>query len=285
MRCAISVAVLGMAALRCGTAVRAEQQLAAASTSTEQAIEAAVTSFQSRDRYWEVSAGFDTSRGTYGAVESTSVSYIPVGAAYHSGDWTVSLDSGLMRVKGALDYVDITNRLNGAVGQPGPGAATAAVQGIADTTLGVKYAMFEDLEMGLFVDVGGRLRLPTANSKKGLGTGHVAGDLQVEMTKAFGRWSVFSAAEYGIRDGRDGDRNPWSASAGINRSLTDRLSAGTFYHWRQSSFTGGRAAHEVFIYGAYRFNERFSVSLYGATGFSPQSVDRELGVRYAFRWN
>lgn len=239
---------------------------------------------QSRDRYWEISSGFDSSRGTYGAVESTSVNYIPFGAAYHVGAWTLSLDSGFVKVKGPLDFVEIANLLNGNFNPSAPGPGTAAVQGIADSMLGVKYAVFEDLEQGLFVDLGGRLRVPTASQSKGLGTGHVAGDLQLDVTKALGRWSVFSAVEYGIRDGRDGDRNPWSASAGVSRSLTEQLSAGAFYHWRQSAWAGGRAAHEVFAYAAYRFNQHFSLFLYGATGFSPQSVNRELGVRYSYRW-
>ncbi|MBY0510340.1 MAG: transporter [Rhodospirillaceae bacterium] len=283
--CKAAVAALCLAGIFAGTARGAEPQMAAAPNPAELAAEAAIPLHAPDDSYWEISSGFDSSRGTYGLPERTTVSYVPVGLSFHSGAWTVSLDSGFIHVKGPLDYIDITELTGDEIVALDPNAGEASVNGLADITVGLKYALFEHLESGLFVDVGGRLKAPTASRGKGLGTGHAAGDLQLDVTQMLGPWALFVSGEYGIRDGRDADRNPWSASVGVSRSLTERLSAGTFYTWRQSVRNGGAAAHEAFVYASYRFSTHFSLTVYGVGGFSRGSPDREFGVRYAYRWN
>ncbi len=199
-----------------------------------------------------------------------------------AGRVTISFDGGFLNVNGPLNYTDISNLFGEDTSAPRSGRTST--RGLADTTLGLKYTLFEDFENGRFVDFGGRLRAPTASRSKGLGTGHIGGDLQLDVTQVLGPWSVFASGGYGIRNGRDADRNPWSASAGVGRTLTENLSAGTFYQWRQSARAGGDAAHEVFAYASYKFSPRFSLMVYGATGFSPESVGREIGIRYTYRW-
>lgn len=283
--CKAVVAVLCLTGFFAGRVHGAEHQIAATPNPAELAAEATAPVPTPDDTYWELSSGFDSSRGTYGLPEPTTVSYVPVGLSYHSGAWTASMDSGFIQVKGPLDYIDITELTGDEIAALDPTAGTAAVNGLADITVGLKYALLEYFESGLFVDVGGRLKAPTASRGKGLGTGHAAGDLQIDVTQMIGPWALFVSGEYGIRDGRDADRNPWSASVGVSRPLTERLSAGSFYTWRQSVRTGGAAAHEAFVYASYRFNAHFSLTVYGVGGFSRGSPDREFGVRYAYQWN
>jgi hypothetical protein len=256
------------------------QQIAAAPPVTDTAIDAILLAEDSTS-YWEVSSGFDHSRGTYGALTPTTISFVPLGLAYRSGGLTLSVDTGFVHVKGPLDYIDIAELLGirGAASAP-----PRVVKGIGDSTIAAKYSVLEDFENGVFLDAGARLRVPTASRSRGLGTGHLAGELQLDVLKVVGRWSVFANAGYGIRDRRDADRNPWSASLGMGRGLTEKLSVGAFYQWRQSARRGGAAAHEVFAYASHRFGDRFTLTLYGATGFSVESVDRQIGVRYSYRW-
>lgn len=256
------------------------QQLAAAASATDAAIDAILTAEVS-NTHWEVSSGFDYSRGTYGALAPTTISFVPMGIAYHADRWTFSADTGYVRVKGPLAYIDIADLLGG---RAGPSTAPGTTEGVGDTVLGVKYAAYENLGLGLFVDVGGRLRTPTASRSEGLGTGHVGGDLQIDVLKIFGPWSAFANVGYGIRDHRDVQRNPWSGSLGVGRTLDTKLSVGTFYQWRQSVRRGEPAGHEAFAYASYRFTDRVALTLYGATGFSGEGVDQEIGARYSYRW-
>ncbi|MGE3336099.1 MAG: transporter [Rhodospirillaceae bacterium] len=256
------------------------QQVAAAASATDAAIDAILLA-ENATSYWEVSSGFDHSRGTYGALTPTTISFVPLGLAYRTGGLTLSVDAGFVHVKGPLDYIDVAELLGIR------GAASAlprVVKGIGDSTIAAKYSVLEDFENGVFLDAGARLRVPTASRSRGLGTGHLAGELQLDVLKVLGRWSVFANAGYGIRDRRDADRNPWSASVGLGRGLTDKLSAGAFYQWRQSLRQGGAAAHEMFAYVSHRFSDRFTLTVYGATGFSIESVDRQIGLRYSYRW-
>jgi hypothetical protein len=238
---------------------------------------------------WEFRTGFDSSRGDYGVQPPTTTSFAPVGVTYYNGAWSLSVDSGYLRVKGPVSYVDITCQSDDELFRGDfdlaaltPGVRSAA--SIADTVIGVKYAFVADVARGIYVDVGGRLRAPTASRAKGLGTGHVGGDLQLDVTKLLGPWLAFGSVEYGLRDKRDADRNPFALTVGGGRALTEKLSAGAFYHWRQSVVHGGGAAQEVFAYASYNLSARFFVTLYGAAGLSTAGADRQLGVRTVYRW-
>ncbi len=272
-----TIARILVALLAASHAAAAQTQLAAAPA--DQALDSAAALLPTSINYWEFASGFDSSKGTYGALQPTTVSYVPVALSYHAARWSVSLESGYLRVTGPLSYIDVTNLDAGR--NP---AVNGAVNGIADTAISAKYAVYEDLARGFFVDAGARLRAPTASRAKGLGTGHAAGDLTLDLTQVAGQWTFFGGGEYGIRDSRDAERNPWSATAGFGRSFTERWSAGAFYHFRQSVLRGAGAAHDLFAYTSYALSRRFTVTLYGATGFSHASVDRELGLRYALRW-
>jgi hypothetical protein len=227
---------------------------------------------------WEISVGGDYSSGNYGAATATDVYYFPFGVSYRRGAWTLSLDSGVVAVKGPVNYSDIVDLTLAAT------AAPVSVNGIGDIVVGAKVAAFEGFESGTYVDVGARVKLPTASRAKGLGNGKIAADIQIDLTHTAGPWSLLGSASYGFRDHTNGNRDTQMLSAGVGRPVTERLAVGAIYEWRTSSRTGGVAAQQGTIYASYDLTSAVSVTAYAGHGFSQASPDTELGLRFSYRW-
>lgn len=267
--------------------VAAEQmydQLAAEAYPGELAIEALTELRGALPGQFDISAGFDFSRGTYGARQATNVFYYPVGAGYRRGRWSFSADSGYVKVKGPVDYASILDLTPDDIAALGLDMDTISVSGIGDVVLGARYAAFEGFESGTFIDVGLRVKLPTASRAKGLGNGKVSGDVQIDLTQLVGRWSLLLSGSYGVRSHENGGHDVQGVSAGVGRSLTDQIAVGAVFDWRTSPRDGGSDGRELVVYGAYDITRRVSVTVYAVHGFSRASVDTSAGLRLTYRF-
>jgi hypothetical protein len=233
---------------------------------------------------WEASIGADYSSGAYGASRATRVYYAPLGISYRSGRWRFAADSGLLRVRGPVDYASILDLTPEEVSGLGLDTDDVSLSGVADTAVSATYGVYENFDQLLFVDFGARVKLPTADRSKGLGNGKVAGDLQIDVIKLVGRWSLLASAAYGFRHHERGSRDTPSASFGLGRSLTEATSIGAIYEWRRSSDPRAKDGRDVIAYLSHRFSDRVSVTAYGVRSLISAGVETQAGVRFTYRW-
>ncbi|MDP2326442.1 MAG: hypothetical protein Q8N51_20795, partial [Gammaproteobacteria bacterium] len=233
---------------------------------------------------WEFSIGSDYSSGTYGAARATRVYFVPLGIVYRTGRWRFAADSGVLRVKGPVDYASILDLTPEEVSDFGLDADDVSVSGAADTALSVAYGIYENFDQLLFVDIGARVKLPTASRTKGLGNGKVAGDLQVDMIKLLGRWSLLGSVSYTFRHPERGTRHAPAASVGVGRTLTDSTSLGAIYEWRGSPDRRAKDGRDVIAYLSHRLSDRVSVTAYGVHSLVSTGAQTQAGVRFTFRW-
>lgn len=263
---------------------RAEDQAAGTSAwPAEDALETLILPRDDNSGTWELSIGADYSRGTYGADRATEVSYLPVGISYRTGRWRVALDSGFLKVQGPLDYASILDLSPEDIRALGLDDAETQAQGIGDTTAGVTYTAYENIAAGVFVDLGGRLKLPTASRAKGLGNGRFSGDLQIDAIKIVGRASLMISGTYGFRPRAHGGRNTVAVSGGVGYMATPQTSVGAIFEWRTSPAIHGQDSRTVLGYLSHALSDRVSVTLYGARGLEATSVALQAGLRFAYR--
>jgi len=260
-----------------------DQSAAAGITFGDTAVDTLTLPRTERARPWEVSVGADHSRGTYGASRVTKAQHLSFGIAYRADTWRVSVDSGVLSVRGPLDYASLFDLAPEDLSDLGLEDDTD-ISGMADTTLAFTRSIYENFDAFVFVDVGVRVKIPTASRAKGLGDGKIAGDLHVDIVKMVGPWSLLGSVTYGFRHHNHGNRDTQSASAGVGRGLTDRLSIGAIYEWRRSPAPQGRDGHDLIGYATYRLSKRIFVTGYGVRGIAPNSVDLQAGLRLATRW-
>ncbi len=100
-------------------------------------------------------------RGDYGKSEDTDINMIPVALSVRQGRWQCAISGGWIRFDGP----------SGGTGGEGSTPERRTDSGLADTFITVKYRFPRWGDLPLFLDADWKLKLPTADEEKGLGTG------------------------------------------------------------------------------------------------------------------
>jgi Putative MetA-pathway of phenol degradation len=240
---------------------------------------AIVATAASAEDYLQAGIGIDYSTGDYGDTQDTEIVAVPVSLKYNTGAFYLRASLPYVHVKGPGSVIPGDG---GAV----PGATSGALRtsdGIGDLTLGAGYAI--DIDERTWVDISGRLKLPTANEAKGLGTGTTDVTAETALNRQFG------AVSLSARGGRRFNgttaalplRDVWLAGAGAYYQTGD-LTLGLDYDWRQASLAGASERSELTGSATYKFSSRMRLQGYGYTGFSKGSPDIGAGLQLLYRF-
>lgn len=235
---------------------------------------ASPASAQSADNGSDVSitTGIDYSTGDYGTGTDTEILVVPVSARISTGDLRFSASIPYIRIKGADSIV-------GGDGGPiivDPNSPATTRSGIGDLTLGANYAIPED-RLGIGIDLGTRVKLPTA--KTGLGTGKADVSFSGELSRTFGTVTPFVQAGYRIMgdpDGIDLD-NVWFGSVGASASLGRSVLLAS-YDYRQATTALVEDSQEVFGALSTPVSKNLNLTFYGSTGLSEGAPDFGVGA-------
>jgi hypothetical protein len=235
------------------------------------------------DAFWQfrVASGFDYSSGFYGAAKPTEIWYVPLSLKASKGPWSFKVATGWLSVTGPALLVDA-----------GSADATAGIRtggtavGIADVNLYGTYSFDNVLAQNLFVDVTARVKAPAASFKEGLGTGEWDGALQLDAFSVFGAFMPFATFGYKIMGSPKGFsfRNVVYGSVGAQYTWTDRITTGISYDVRQASLRSAKTPQEGNAYILLKLSEKWSVTIYGVAGFSPNSPSSGGGLSITYRW-
>ena len=111
--------------------------------------------------------------------------------------------------------------------------------GLGDTELGVKYRFIHESDNIPQVGIFPLIHVPTGDSDRGLGSGHVQEFLPLWLQKSFGPWTTYGGGGYWINPGTD-NKNYWQLGWLVQRDITKALTLGAevFYFGKQT--TDGR---------------------------------------------
>lgn len=234
------------------------------------------------DAFWQfrASTGMDFSSGYYGAPKRTEILYVPVTLQAAKGPWTLKAVIPFVRVSGPALLLD--GAAEGAAGVRAAGHA----EGLGDMNLSATVALESLYTLGLYVDLTGRVKAPTASFAKGLGTGAWDGAFQVDVAKTLGDFMPF--VSFGYR--RTGQptvftlRDVAFGSAGLQYTWSERVTTGLSCDLREAAIKGAAAPQEGTAYFNYKFSDDWSANFYGVVGFSENSPSASGGVVVTFRW-
>ena len=235
------------------------------------------TSF-AEEGQWKFSTGVDYSSGDYSDTSETTMLYVPFSAGYKKGNWSGKISTGWLSIDGPGSVID------GGVVVPGVGT-NRSESGIADTWLALTYAL-EALpsELG-YLDLTGKVKIPTADEDKGLGTGEVDYAVQADYFYAMDRLTPMFTAGYKFKGDPD-DMNLNDVlflSAGADWRCSDDTHIGALLDFQQASTSGTDDPLEVFAYLHHKINEEWSLSPYFYYGLSDSSPDMGGGLQLIFK--
>ncbi len=139
-----------------------------------------------------LSTGMTYLKGDYGQASDTEILYVPFTLKHRTGPWTLKVTVPYLRITGPGGVLPDL----GATGATTPAGTNS---GLGDIIAGATYRAYYDAERGLLVNLTGKVKLPTADKNKGLGTGETDWYAESSVYKISGAWTPFATLGYKAR--------------------------------------------------------------------------------------
>lgn len=235
---------------------------------------------------WRYSSGFDYSKGDYGGDPvDTTISYMPFSARYTTGNWKLKGTASWVSIKGAGTVVGAGGG-GVVIGHGNRGGGTAATQsGVGDTWLAASYSL-ESFPVAVgYLDLGAKLKLPTGDEDKGLGTGETDYTLQLDYFKPVGATMPYATLAYKVKGEPAGVtlNNVMYLSLGCDFRRDDDTHVGVSLDSQQAATVGGDDSMELLGYLNQSLNSKWALMLYGYAGLADGSPDYGVGMQLSFQ--
>lgn len=267
----------------------------------------------------DLSSGATYSSGDFGGTEDTSVLIVPFAAKVTTGHWSLRASVPYVSIRGPADVRVViegdsgrsSNSGSGSSGGAGSGSASdsrgrgsggsgsgggvtpptgAAVQnrtvsGLGDTSLSATYSFNSIADSPAYLDLVGRVRLPTGDETKGTGTGATDYIVQTELGLDMdsggayisgGRRMLGQVAGFQRVDG-------WQAGAGLWANVGRKTVAGLYYDWREASTPTDEDPRELGLYVIVRMTRSWKIELDAGGMMSDTGPDYTAGLTVFWR--
>lgn len=234
---------------------------------------------------WAFSTGIDFSNGDYGGDPiDTDITFIPFTTSYQTGQWKLKATIPWVRIIGPGTVVGAGD--GGVVLGNGSNQLTRTNEsGLGDIWLSATYeTQFIPPEL-FYLDLTGKIKLPTADEDKGLGTGETDYTLQTDVFKPLGQFTPFATVAYKIKgdpSGVDLD-NVFYLSGGSDFKVSDTSNIGASLDYQEASTSSSDDALDLFAYLNQKINTNWSYTFYGYKGLEDGSPDYGLGLQTTYK--
>jgi len=222
--------------------------------------------------------GADYSVGDYGAAANTKILLVPFSLRATTGRLRLSATLPWLRIDGP-GYI-----VGGAEGgpiviDPNSPAPRTVRSGIGDVTFGATYGLLQQDKAGIDLDIGARVKLPTASRSKGLSTGKTDVSVSADISRSFGNVTPFVTLGYRMPGDPTGFDLKNSASVSVGSSFVAGKSVVIVsydYSGRTSAFSD--PSHSLFGALAVPVTKRITLTGYGTAGLSNGAPDYGVGM-------
>lgn len=227
-----------------------------------------------RGEDWKFSSSVNYDTGKYGARDRTDSIYIPftLKRYYREGDLSATVPLLRQSSKGQV------TRVGGKPVRAAKGSGTAvnsSESGLGDIMVRGTFTIARDGPKSFDLAAAGKLKLPTANENKGLGTGEMDQGTGLEFGKELSPGLTLLADGYytiiGDPDGTDYN-NELSLDIGFNKALDQDLSLTVLYATQSAMLDGNADPREIsgtLDYKSADGNHYFGGLLLGLSDGSP----------------
>ncbi len=237
-----------------------------------------------------VGTGVDYSRGDYDEDVDTEMIYVPFTVTYLFDQFAPTPTSrDQLELKVSVPYLDVEGALEAGAED------STREKGIGDIQLGVSYLYYPERTWLPASELGFRVKIPTADEDRGLGTGKTDYTLQLTLFQRYGDFVPFVSGGYRFIGENEPDfrlRDGAIASAGLSWIPVEKWSVGMSYDWRQAiskrSVPGSTASdalvrsddgHELTFFGSVPMRSWLRLSPYVVAGLSQGSPDFAVGAQ------
>lgn len=229
-----------------------------------------------------LSTGLDYSRGKYGQTEETTIKYVPFTAKLEQDRWTFRATVPYIEIDGPANVLPDSRVVIGG----NPQNLRTRASGLGDVVVSAFYGAFEDTRQQRFMDLGIKVKLPTADEKRGLGSGKTDYSFQADLFQTVDQTTFFATAGYRVFGDPVGVnlRNVPYGSLGLSHKLSSRNVIGASVDARSKTTEFATGLREYSVFFSHKFNETYKLQTYLVKGDTPASVDLGGGATLAVTW-
>lgn len=243
----------------------------------------------------QVGVGAEYSTGSYGGTGDTTIYEVPVTFRLRAGDWSFRVRVPFASVEGPGGVVPGGPDDNGG-DRSGPGGGGGeddppedelgevlggiSSSGLADMSISATWS--QDIGADNYVDLTGRVTLPTGDEAKDLGTGETDFTVLAEFGHDFDGAGVYAFGGYKFRGGSTREDGAQFGAGGYFRPL-DGVVAGVDAGWSESSINGLDQSADLTAYTSFTLSPDWRISVYALTGLTDNAPDFGAGLRLTWR--
>ena len=182
---------------------------------------------------WGAGSYLYYSTGDYGGSENTDFLYWPGLLHRYTERWQFTLTVPFVHMRSPEAHFIVDGEAVAV--DTGEAPERESNSGLGDVIFKATHHLVDQQDMWPWISVFGRVKLPTADEEKGLGTGKTDVGLGVETVRFFenGLLSFFDVGYTFIGEPSGADfSNRWSLSAGLGYRTTPDVMLAVFYEWR-----------------------------------------------------
>jgi hypothetical protein len=227
--------------------------------------------------------GYD--QGDFGSTEVSRAYYAPFSLRYTRTRFDVGISSAFARI----DTAGGIRLIDGVPTQTNSSSGPLLESGLGDTTIRSRYFMVIDEGRGStkpsitpFVKV----KIPTAQEERGLGTGKTDYGFGVEVDKEVGPVFLFGDVAYTVvgKIPSLNFRNRPAASFGVGKQVSENVTVSSMLDWRRSIIAGNTNPTELVGVLSYRASRRVTVTPNAFVGLTDGSSDFGVGLQMSYRF-
>lgn len=255
--------------------------------------------------------GLDYSVGDYGLSDSTQMLYLPVKLTYDSFPWRLAVTASYLSMQGPGGVVGggdgggivpgedhqgsghgrkggqggCGHGGQGPGGKPGGCGKITTEQGLGDTILEAGLALDSFMNTAVALDLIGKIKLPTADEDKELGTGEQDYSLQLDMAWQYGKILPYASLGYKLMGSSQAYQleDGWFGTAGFNYKVSTEFSWGSEFEAREPVSASSEGVRELVTYINWKTSSDWSINSYAVFGFSDGSPDAGIGIQLTYR--
>jgi hypothetical protein len=222
--------------------------------------------------------GMDYNTGKYGGTQSTNMLYVPVTGTYRYKTWTLKLTVPYLRITGPLNVV------NGVGVVTTANTTSTTRSGLGDVIAGATHTAYYDASTGLLVNLTGKIKLGTASSTQGLGTGMNDYMFQSDIYQITGDLTRFGTIGYKIYGSPAGYtlNNILYGSLGGSYKFDQKTNGGMMLRLGQKSTTTGSSRMEAIFFVSRKLDKTWKAQGYVLKGFTKSVPDFGAGATIAY---
>jgi hypothetical protein len=231
-----------------------------------------------------VSVGLEYEQGDYGTPYTTKLWRIPFGLSYSADDYSVGVSVPYLSAKSTGSIVVSSHGGSHMTSSHASSTAQSAA-GLGDITGYASYYLTNQ-DSNLETYVTARIKLGTADEKKGLGTGGNDYSLEFSAEKTRAKQTYFGTVGYQITGDAAGIvyDNVLYGDVGIKTELSNSKGIGAAINYSQAAVAGADDYLDLTGFVTTELDKQRDVYFYVQAGLSNAAPDLGIGVnlRYAY---